>query len=113
MGTLKLNHEGREYLHFPVSHLPANIAGGMEIRFPPATAWTPTEWVTVDGDVWSVWDGVSGLPSHIRVLVSGPDIDAGTGIGLVLGKNGPPETRLTSAPEVIIRTSPTSVTVIP
>lgn len=113
MAKLKLKHEAREYLHFPVFEVPPDLTGNLEIRFPPDTEWTPMEWVTLVARVWSVWDGITGLPTHARVLVAGPDIDPAGGIALPLGDNSRPEMRLASNPEVIIRTSTVTVVVLP
>jgi len=113
----KLDHAGREYFHFPVSSLPADLTGGMEALYPPATSWEATEWAISSnpGDpangVWSVWDGITGLPTHVRILVAGPDVGSTGGVVLAAGSTTTPKFRLASDPEVIIRTSPVSIVV--
>ena len=113
----KLDHAGREYFHFPVSSLPADLTGGMEALYPPATSWEATDWAISSnpGDpsngVWSVWDGVTGLPTHARILVAGPDAGAGADVVLPAGSSTIPKLRLASVPEIIIRTSPASIVV--
>lgn len=106
--TVKLNLDaaGREYIKFPVTSLPV-IGGPMEINFPPALTWVAMEWVTQNAvtGAWSVWDGVTGLPTHARILVSGPNAPAGASVVLAAGTSTTPKLRLTSAPEVIVRTS--------
>jgi len=106
-----LNHAGREYLHFPVTGLPVGLTGQMEILFPPATAWVAMEWVTQTAGVWSVWDGVTGLPTHARILVAGPDVAASGAVVLAASSATTPDLRLTSAPEVIVRASPAVIIV--
>jgi len=108
---LKLDHAGREYFHYPVSGLPADLTGGMEALFPPATTWVAMEWVIITAGVWSVWDGVTGLPTHARILVAGPDVGSSGGVVLAAGSSTTPKFRLASDPEVIIRTSPASIVV--
>jgi hypothetical protein len=112
---LKLDHAGREYFHFPVSGLPATLVGVLQILFPPATNWVDMEWVVSDGTtpnpVWSVWDGITGLPTHVRILVAGPDVGSAGGVVLAAGSTTIPKFRLASDPEVIIRTSPASIVV--
>ena len=107
---LKLDHAGREYFHLPVSGLPASPSG-MEALFPLATVWWPMEWVITTAGVWSVWDGVTGLPTHARILVAGPDVGSSGGVVLAAGSSTTPKFRLASDPEVIIRTSPASIVV--
>lgn len=107
---VKLSHEGREYLHFPVSGLPDPLEGPMEILFPPSTDWVEMEWVISVDEVWEVWDGVTGLPTHARILVAGPDVDVGSGVALASGTTLP-QLRLTSDPEIIVRVSPASIVV--
>ena len=107
---LNLDHAGMEYFHFPVSGLPASPSG-MEALFPPATAWVAMQWVITTDGVWSVWDGVTGLPTHARILVAGPDAGAGADVVLPAGSSTIPKFRLASAPEIIIRTSPASIVV--
>jgi len=107
---LNLDHAGREYFHFPVSGLPA-FPSGMEALFPPATAWVAMEWVIVTDGVWSVWDGVTGLPTHARILVAGPDATSGADVILAAGSTTIPKFRLASDPEIIIRTSPAMIVV--
>lgn len=109
-----LNHSGKEYFHVPVTGLPSDWVGAdgnMQIRFPPATGWTDMEWAVLDSTtgLWTVWDGATGLPTHSRVLIGGPD-SSGATIALALG-SATPEMKLSSAPEVIIRTSPAVVVV--
>lgn len=108
---VKINHAGREYLHWPVSGLPAGFTGNMEILFPPATAWVAMVWVINTGGVWSVWNGATGLPTHARVLVAGPDAPAGADVVLTAGSSTLPDLRLASAPEIIVRTSPAIIVV--
>jgi len=113
----KLDHAGREYFHFPVSGLPGGLSGGGEMLFPPATTWEAMEWVisTNPGDpangVWSVWDGITGLPTHARILVAGPDVGSVGGVVLAAGSTTIPKFRLASNPEVIIRPSPASIVI--
>ena len=107
---LNLDRAGMEYFHFPVSGLPAS-PGGMEALFPPATAWVAMQWVITTAGVWSVWDGVTGLPTHARILVAGPDAGAGADVVLPAGSSTIPKLRLASVPEIIIRTSPASIVV--
>lgn len=114
MVKIKLNHAGQEYFHVPISGLPSDWVGAngnMAIRFPPASDWADMEWVIQDPTtgLWSVWDGITGLPTHSRVLIGGPDSSTPT-IGLTLGAFIP-EMKLDSDPEVIIRTSPAVVVV--
>ena len=109
-----LNHSGKEYFHVPVTGLPSDWVGAdgeMQIRFPPSSTWVAMEWVVLDSStgLWSVWDGVTGLPTHSRVLIGGPDTSGAT-ISLALG-SFIPEMKLTDAPEVVIRTSPAVVVV--
>lgn len=106
-----LNHAAKEYLHFPVSGLPIGF-GAMLIRFPPSATWVAMEWAVLDAatGLWSVWNGVTGLPTHARVLIAGPDATAGGTVVLALG-SFMPEVQLASAPEVIVRTSPSVVVV--
>jgi hypothetical protein len=108
---VKLNLAGREYLHFPVSGLPSPVTGHMEIRFPPSATWVEMDWVveTNDGS-FSVWNGI-GAPTHVRVLVAGPNVGSVGGVVLAAGSSTTPQLRLTSAPEVIIRTSPAVILV--
>jgi hypothetical protein len=108
---LKLDHAGREYFHFPASGLPADLTGEMEALFPPATSWVAMEWVINTAGVWSVWDGHTGLPTHARILVAGPDASGGGDVVLAAGSSTTPKFRLTSDPEIIIRTSPASIVV--
>jgi hypothetical protein len=114
---LKLDHAGREYFHYPVSSLPGDLSGGMEALFPPATSWVAADWAISSnpGDpangVWSVWDGVTGLPTHVRILVAGPDVGSSGGVVLAAGSTTTPKFRLISDPEVIIRTSLASIVV--
>lgn len=108
---LKLDYEGREYFHYPVSGLPATLTGEMEVLFPPATDWVAMEWVITTAGVWSVWDGATGLPTHARILVAGPDVGSSGGVVLAAGSSTTPKFRLTSDPEVIIRTSLASIVV--
>jgi hypothetical protein len=107
---VKLNHAGREYLHYPVTGLPSTF-GALQVRFPPATDWVTMDWVITTAGVWSVWDGHTGLPTHARVLVAGPDVGEGGGVVLATGSSTIPELRLDSDPEVIIRTSPAVILV--
>jgi hypothetical protein len=114
---LKLDHAGREYYHFPVSSLPADLSGGMEVLFPPATSWVAADWVVSSnpGDpangVWSVWDGVTGLPTHVRILVAGPDAGGSGGTVLAAGSTTIPKFQLVSDPQIFIRPSPASIVV--
>ena len=115
MEKLMLNHAGKEYLHFPVTGLPSNwvgASGAMMIRFPPSVTWVAMEWAIQNATtgLWSVWNGVTGLPTHARVLLAGPDATAGGTVVLGLG-SFMPELMLASAPEVIVRTSPAVVVV--
>jgi hypothetical protein len=109
-----LNHAGKEYFHVPVTGLPSDWAGGdgeMQIRFPPSSTWVAMEWCLQDPTtgLWSTWDGHTGLPTHSRVLIGGPD-SSGATITLALG-SFIPEMKLSDDPEVIIRTSPVVVVV--
>jgi hypothetical protein len=110
-GKLNLDRAGREYFHFPASGLPATLTGEMEALFPPATSWVAMEWVISTAGVWSVWDGATGLPTHARILVAGPDVGSSGGVVLAAGSTTIPKFRLASDPEVIIRTSPASIVV--
>jgi hypothetical protein len=110
---LKLDHAGREYFHFPVSGLSGDLdlSGGIEALLPPATSWEAMEWVISTAGVWSVWDGVTGLPTHARILLAGPDVGSSGGVVLPAGSTTTPKFRLASDPQVIIRTSPASIVV--
>lgn len=124
---LNLNFAGREYLHFPVSGLPPTPLGEPQINFPGLTplwgglpptwtgGWFPMDWVVQADGVWSLWDTVTGLPTHARVLVGGPDPDLPVVplcVTLPVG-TASFELRLVSDVEVIIRTSPTVIVVSP
>lgn len=111
---VKLNHEGREYLHYPVSGLPVDFTDSesMEIQFPPSTDWVEMDWVILTDGLWSVWDGVTGLPTHARILLAGPDYSGSTGGVILPSGTTIPELRFLSDPEVIIRTSPVAIVIV-
>ena len=115
---VKLNKEGREYLHYPVSGLPVDLTLSeiMEIRLNPAPEWVDMEWVNTSNPsnptigLWSVWNGITGLPTHARVLLAGPNAGVTNGVILPLGTTIA-ELRLLSNPEVVIRDSPVVIVV--
>lgn len=112
---VKLNREGREYLHYPVSGLPIDLTLNevFEFRASEETLWFSMEWVILAdpvNNVWSVWDGVTGTPTHARILLAGPDGGFTTGVILPLGTTLA-ELRFLSDPEVVIRDSPVVIIV--
>lgn len=111
---VKLNHAGREYLHYPVSNLPPNFTETMQIRFPPATIWETMEWVIQNQTtkIWSVWDTITGLPTHARILIAGPNVGNAGGVVLPIGDGTTPEFRFINNPEVIIRPSPVVIVIV-
>lgn len=115
---VKLKSTGREYLHYPVSGLPTDLTDSeiMEIIFPPETNWVEMEWVINSNPanlalgLWSVWDGVTDLPTHSRILLAGPDAGFTEGVILPMGSTYP-DLRFLSSPEVIVRDSPVVIVV--
>lgn len=81
---MNLPRDGREYVSWPIAGQPDDAT--FEITFDHGETWLPME-TTETG---------------ARILVAGPDADAGSATVLPAGRNRP-EIRLTDNPEIIVR----------